>query len=144
MKKKDLEKLIYKSFDAPLTNEEKEFLESELNASAELMQEYQSLLSLRSAVRNSARDTFEPFFEERLLSRMERTKKYEKTYDYISTPLFTSFGKIAAAAIIILIILITYNLNNGNNYSINNLFGNSETKIASVYDPLQNTLGSRK
>jgi hypothetical protein len=144
MKKKELQKLIYKSFDAPLTTEEKELLESELKASAELMEEYQSLFSLRGAVRNSARDTFEPFFEERLLSNLERSMKNEKAYDYISTPLFNSFGKIAAAAIIILIILISYNLNNGNNYSINNLLGKSETNLASVYDPLQNTLGSRK
>lgn len=144
MKKQELEKLMYKSFDAPLTEDEKNILESELKASAVFMEEYQNLLKIRTAVRNSAKDTFEPFFEERLMSNLNRSLKHEKTYDYLSAPLFSSFGKIAAAAIVILIILITYNLNNGNNYSINNLLGKSETNIASVFDPLQNTLGSGK
>lgn len=144
MKKQKLEKLLFKSFDAPLSKEEKELLESELKNSPSLKEEQEFLNRLRRGVEQSAVNDFEPFFEERLMGKLNRSLKNERTFDSISIPLFSSFGRIAIAAVIILIILISYNVNNGNNYAINNLLGNSKTNIASVFDPFQNTIGAKK
>lgn len=144
MKKKELEKLMYKSFDAPLSEEEKKILDSELHSSASINQEYINLLKLRKAVSSSTKDTFEPFFEERLMGKLNRTKKAEMNFDSVTAPLLASFKRIAVTAIIILVILISYNLTNGNNYSINNILGNSTTNVASAFDPLKNIIGTVK
>lgn len=142
MKKQKAEQLIYKSFDGRLSGEEQKMLESELQNSPAFKEEYEYLSRMRTAVSHTAKDSFEPFFEERLLGKLNRSVKTESYFDAVSKPLFASFGRIAVAAIIILVILISYNLNNGNNYAIDNLLGNSKTNIATAFDPFQNTIGS--
>jgi hypothetical protein len=144
MKKQKSKQLLYKSFDSPLSDKEKESLDSELNISVSLKEEQEYLSKLRGAIKQNAEVSFEPFFEERLMNKLNRTIKTEKYSDLVSSSLFSSFGKIAITAIIILIVLISYNLNNGNNYSINSLLGNSKTSIASIFDPFENTMGATK
>ena len=144
MKKKELHDLVYRSFDAPLSDKEKNTLETGLQNSAGLKEEYDYLAIMRKAVKNNAQTTFKPYFEERLLNRLNQSAKPQTRFDPASAPLFASFGRIAIAAVIILIVLISYNLNNGNSYSIDNLFGNSKTTVASAFDPFQNTLGVNK
>jgi len=75
------------------------------------------------------------------MNKLNNPVKTESYLDPISKPLFASFGRIAVVAIILLIILISYNLNNGNSYAIENLLGSSKTTVASAFDPFQNTLG---
>lgn len=143
MKNSKLTKLLFKSLDAPLTDKEKELLNSGLRESSRLREEKEYLLKIRGAVQDSAAESFEPFFEERLLNKLNRSVKAEKYFDSVSASLSFSFGRVAITAVIILIILISYNLNNGNNYSISSLLGNSKTNIATVFDPFENTIGTK-
>jgi negative regulator of sigma E activity len=144
MKKQKLEHLLYKSFDSELSEKEKESLDSELKSSETLKEEQKYLSKLRIAIKQSAQTSFEPFFEERLMGNLNRTANKEKYFDLVSSSLFSSFGRIAIAAIVVLAILLSYNLHNGNNYSINSLFGSSKANIASVFDPFENTIGAEK
>ena len=144
MKKKELEKLIYKSLDSKLSEKEHETLITELMKSDEYFSEYNRLLEIRHAVSETKETDFEPFFEERLLKKLNHTVNDEKYFDLLSNSLFASFRRVAVAAIIILIILVSYNLNSGNNYSIQNLLGLSQAKIENAFDPFLNLMGTDK
>lgn len=144
MKKQKLKHLLYKSFDSELSEKEKESLDSELKNSVALKEEQEYLKKLRVAIKQSAQTSFEPFFEERLMGNLNRSVKTEKYFDLVSSSLFSSFGRIAIAAIVVLAILLSYNLHNGNNYSIKSLFGSSQANIASVFDPFENTIGAER
>ena len=137
MKKKKIERLIYKSLDGKLTHKESESLKYELERSAEFESEYRNTIKLREEINKGAEKSFKPFFEERLLNRLHNsTGKIKYNPQVIS--LAISFRPIAVAAALILLLLLTYNLGSGNNYSINKLLGESQTNIEYAFDPLNN------
>ena len=144
MNNKKIKKLLYKSLDTTLTTEEAKILNNELQNSIELREEQTQLLNMRKALGESTETSFKIFFEERLSDKLSKLTTLETYFNGWANSVGSSFRKIALSAIIVLIILISYNLNSGNKYSIENLLGTSNTTIVSAFEPIQNLIASEK
>jgi hypothetical protein len=140
MKNKKLTKLIYKNLDGTLSNKEMEVLKNEWDNSESLKKKYNQILEFREKVSESGIHSFKPLFEERLLDKLSAGKLPEAVSRGWTNSLVVSFHHLALAAAIILILLITYNLESGNYYSFQNLFGTSQSSIELAFDPVQNLL----
>jgi hypothetical protein len=144
MKNKKIETLLYKSLDSSLPLLEDELLENELQNSDELRSDFRQINRIRKAVEESAVTSFKPFFEERLLTKLNYTGIVDENLSLWSNTLALSFRQIGFAAMFILILLLSYNLKSGNNHSIENLFGKSKYGIEYAYDPVSDLLRSNK
>lgn len=142
--KKVIEKLLYKSFDAPLSIKEADLLANALKNSAELKEELSHITEIRNVAGKGAYPDFKPFFEERLLNKLYSKEKIVFSFNIWINSLSYSFRNIAVAAIIVLILLVSYNIKNGNIYSIANLLGKSDPSIEYAFDPIQNLIGSNR
>jgi hypothetical protein len=143
MNTKKIERLIYKSLDTDLSRKEAILLNQELLQSEELLKKYSQLESIREAIYKTAETEFRPGFEEQLIRKINSTKT-EKFYLGWYESLVPSFQRIALTAVFILVVLVSYNLSNGNKYSIESLLGINDTSIEYAYDPLQNLIRSDK
>jgi hypothetical protein len=143
MNAKKIERLINKSLDTDLSRKEAIQLNKELLQSEDLLKKYSQIESIREAISISTDAEFRPGFEERLIRKIQFIKK-EKYYFTWSDSLVLSFRRIALTAVIVLIVLVSYNLSNGNKYSLESLLGINDTSIEHAYDPLQNLIRSDK
>jgi hypothetical protein len=141
MKNKKIEKLIYRKLDGTLSDNELEYLNHECDNSESLRKEYQQITELRDKISESGIKSFKPFFEERLLDKLSAGEQTNKHTNGWITSLTASFRQIALTAAIILAILVVYNLGRGNYYSIQTIFGVSQSNLEVAFDPVQNLLG---
>jgi hypothetical protein len=144
MKNNKIEQLLYKKLDGRISEKETEKLSQEMANSEELRKTFRQISELRKQVSQNAEISFKPFFEERLLSKLNSFTPAAEFITSWTTSLALSFRQVAITAIIILFILISFNLNNGNKYSIENLLGISNSNIEYAFDPVDNLMGSLK
>jgi len=117
MRNKKIQRLLYKSLDTPLSAEESKTLNNELQNSVELREQHFQILNIRKAIGENADTSFKILFEERLFDKLNKLPNRKPLFNVGVDSLTTSFRKIAFSAIIILILLISYNLKSGNKYS---------------------------
>ena len=134
MKTKELEKLLYKSFDGSLSEKEQTLLNGGLEHSEELRKLRDQIKELRDVVHKSKNDSVKPFFEERLLNKLNASSKSDKFSEWAESFVF-SFRRIVFAAAIFLGFLILYNVNQGNFSAIENLFGTYQAPVEYALDP---------
>lgn len=134
MKKSKLEELLYKSFDSPgLSGREQALLNEALESSPELRKLRDEILSIRSSVKETRQSDFSPYFESRLLSKINR--RAENIRGSLAESLSVSFRRVALSAAIVLLVLVTYNLNAGNDGIISYLFGITSETVEYAFDP---------
>lgn len=145
MKEKKIKKLLYKKLDAELTESETRFLNKELINTASLADEDRDLQKIRKLVAESAETSFKPFFETRVLNRINLSLDGNDSFASFANSLVLSFKQVGLAAILILILLLSYNLKSGNNRSLQSFLGISETSYEYyAFDPVQNFIGSNR
>ena len=88
-------KLIYRSFDDDLTEKEQEQLTEALEKSEMLQQIKEETSALRQDVSNSAAQSFEPFFAERVMNRIDSVNKEEYAPDIFYRSLWAVFRPLA-------------------------------------------------
>ena len=141
MKYKHLQKLLYKNFDSELLKKEKEILEKALEKSKELRTEREKLITLRNLLTNSSQKSFKPFFEERLIRKLNESKITENEFDNFIYSLVFSFKRIAFAAIIVTVILLSNNFIQSGDISFESALGLHEPSMAEVFDPTYILIG---
>jgi hypothetical protein len=144
MKKNKINKLIYKSFDGSLDDKESAMLERYLLESDEIRKEYNRLNLIREKISGSAITSFKPFFEERVIAKINYPADDKDLLNNWTISLTASFRKVALVAMIILVMLVTYNLNKGNKYSIENLLGKEKISMENDFDPIHYLMWSEK
>ena len=137
-----IKELLYKSFDSILSEKEKTFLKEELEKSDELKKLQNEILSLRNRVKNSAYTEFNPYFETRLLNKIYQSSRQNGLLTGLYDSVEMSFKKIALTAAAILLLLVLYNVTEGNISSIEALLGIYQTPIEYALDPAIHILGS--
>jgi hypothetical protein len=140
MKNKKIELLLYKSFDSELSKEESESLNKELESSDELRELYSQTSRIRELAADSASYGINPFFEEIVLKKINEASTKNSSIPGMSEQLVHSFAKVAFTATIVLVLLVFYNLNKGNNLSIENALGKSKSPIEVAFDPTFNLI----
>ena len=119
----NIKKLLYENFDRKLKAEESIKLDSVLKQSAELMNEKESISRLREIVSQNGQREFSPEFEYNLMRKINMPAE-KKNYQYVFFDYLSSvFRKTAFAAIIIIILTLTYNFGRIGNISVQSALG---------------------
>ena len=132
MKRSELD-LLYRSLDASLTPEEQSRLDAALRRDHGLRDEYERLVRLRSQVENQESPSFRADFSQRVMERLaaESSTMPASNPEGEATPDFEDalplmFRKVAVAASVAAVLLLTYNLATSESVSINTSFGLTE------------------
>ena len=134
MKEKDLE-LLYRSFDAPLTPEEQKRLKNALVGSKALRQEKKRIESIRKSVAHSAAHSFKPFFADRVMQRIEKSRQEQTESDPFFESLIAVFRPVAMGAAVLMIVLLTFNMIKSDRLSLAGAFAEPEVTLAEAFDP---------
>ncbi|MXY48968.1 MAG: hypothetical protein F4Y38_06645 [Gemmatimonadetes bacterium] len=132
MKRSELD-LMYRSLDASLTPGEQSRLDEALRRDPGLRDEYERLVRLRSQVENLESPSFRADFSQRVMERLaaESTVIPASNPEGGTTPEFEDalslmFRKVAVAASVAAVLLLTYNLATSDSVSITTSFGLTE------------------
>ena len=132
MKRSELE-LLYRSLDASLTSRERSRLDAALRRDPGLRDEYERLVRLRSLVENQESPTFRADFSQRVMERlaaesaaMPASKTGSEAMPGFEDALSLMFRKVAVAASVAAVLLLTYNLVTSETVSITTSFGLTE------------------
>lgn len=132
MKRSELD-LLYRSLDASLTPEEQSRLDAALRRDPGLRDEYERLVRLRGLVETQESPSFRADFSQRVMERLAAESaarpatinEGETTTDF-EDALPPMFRKVAVAASVAAVLLLTYNLATSESVSITTSFGLTE------------------
>jgi hypothetical protein len=110
---KKILRLLYRSFDDELNQEEKEQLDRALRGSEELRKEKERVLAQRQALAASSASSFKPFFAERVMGRIESLGIKKNGFESFYEMLLLMFRRFAIIGAAILLLLLIYNLQTG-------------------------------
>lgn len=124
--------LLYRSFDDVLAPADQQRLERALTESADLRAEKQRIAQLRGMITDSGKQSFHPFFAEKVLRRIrEQNRPAESFLD----SLIVVFRSVAIAATILFVVLLSYNLFKSDSKSIASALAEPEIKLEQALDP---------
>lgn len=107
-------KLLYRSFDDPLNEEEQKLLNEALRQSGELREEKRHIEKQRQAIAQSGTVlSFKPYFAKRVMNRITAEEKKENYTDIFFETLFALFKRVALIGAAACIVIIAYNLAKG-------------------------------
>lgn len=128
-------KLLYKSFDVPLTERERRQLQKALNDSEQLREEKERIILLRGSIAKERDASFKPLFADRVLQRIW-SQGEENELELFFDALIHFFRPIAITAVALVIILSSYNLFRTNQLTSENGLVISEISIEDAFDPM--------
>ena len=131
MNKKAL-KLLYRSFDARLSQRNQRKLAEALDRSPELRNEKVQLQAQRSMLAKSQAHAFSPQFADRVIQRL-KTETGSNGWEQFYETLLTLFRRFAVIGAVILFLLLSYNLKLGDKLSLEEVFFASDA----AYEELQ-------
>jgi hypothetical protein len=127
--------LLYRSLDSLLGVPDQVELERALSESTELRAEKKRIEELREVFKHSGSKKFEPFFTERVLQRISLLQRRpESEVDFFAYLVYL-FRRVAVAAAVVCLLIITYNIIENNGLSMNNLLGFQDYTIEDVWLP---------
>jgi hypothetical protein len=135
MKKKQFEELLWRSFDKGLTLSEQNLLQKELERSAEFRSMQQEAIALRNSVRQSVQPDFAPAFADRVIRRLQEQNRQKSAWESFSISLPDSFRRVAYAGVAAFLLLVVYNIAEGNSLAVERLLGKENITIDRAYDP---------
>jgi len=115
MRKKRILKLLYRSFDDDLSEEEIRLLEKELKVSEALRREKETIIANRKAIVEYPSRSFKPFFAERVIQRITSMPEKKNSAEVFYHTLKAVFWKTAIIGAVCLIALILFNIGVGQN-----------------------------
>ena len=127
--------LLYRSFDDALTPKEDAQLEQALAESKSLRKEKERITALRNAVSSKAARSFEPYFADRVMQRIVQTTKKERGRETYFDALFSVFRPVVVGAIILIIVLLSYNIIRSDRVSLAGAFAEPQVTLEEAYDP---------
>ena len=127
--------LLYRSFDSKLTEEEQRQLDEALSHSGELRKEKEHIARIRGSISASAPESFRPFFAERVMQRITSIEEKEAEKDLFTRTLFVDFRRVALIAAMLIIMLLSHNLIQSGDVSLNGAFAVPEITFEEVFEP---------
>ena len=127
--------LLYRSLDDRLSLREKRQLEQALQNSKELRAEKKRLTTLRLSIKNSAQQSFKPFFTERVMSQIFHIKETESNQEAFFASLISIFRPLAIGIAVLLIIIISYNMKQTDRISLSGALATPELSLEDAFDP---------
>ena len=127
-----LRDLLVRSLDSNLSDRQSSELQIALESSAELRAEKEYLLQIRSDLKNKAGGTFKEGFTDRVMARINPD---------FSRELIHYFRPVAAAAILLILVLVSINLINTGQFSIGSALGITEVSPEEAFNPIVDLIG---
>jgi len=118
--------LLLRSFDSPLTEKERKVVDAALAVSEEFRSAERELSILRSTLRSNEERRFNSFFVERVLQRLRNPEPSVDEY------FFSVFRRLAAGAVLVVILLSAYNVSESNAFSVESALGIHHTSLEQV------------
>lgn len=131
---KKILRLLYRSFDDKLNESETQQLKEALRQSEELRREKERILAQRHAISESQKPSFEPFFAERVMNRVESLSEKTNGLEAFYETLLVIFRRFALVGAAVLIILLLVNLRTGDALSADEIFITSDVTIEEIAD----------
>jgi len=127
--------LLYRSFDATLTDDEQLQLKKALSQSSDLQKLPKQIQSLRQTIAKAGSFTFKPFFAERVMSKINVAPSRITDVETYFDSLFATFKPVAIAVVIILFSLLTFNLTQTRNFTLAGALGEKKVILEEMVDP---------
>jgi hypothetical protein len=124
--------LLYRSFDAPLSPKEQEELNGALETYEQLRREKEKVSEMRRAIAESSVRQFRPYFINRVMAGINGLKTME---DIWFESFLSVFRPVAVTAIMLLIVILTYNFNTNETISVNAVLSTPAVTIEDAFDP---------
>jgi len=119
--------LLIRSLDNTLSDRQESELKAALDGSAELRAEKEHLLQMRSDLAKSRGSSFNEGFTDRVMARL---------YPDFSRELIHYFRPVAAAAILLILVLVSINLISTGQVTIGNALGIMEVSPEEAFNPI--------
>jgi hypothetical protein len=132
--KKKIYNLLLRSYETNLTDRETRMLKQALDESSALQEEKVRIDQLRSLLRHPKEQRFQPFFADRVLSRIRDSKGFTAVDSFFDTLLMT-FRPFAVSAVILLLCLLSYTLMTDGESFLSGLSPVSEPTLEQAMDP---------
>ena len=123
---KKLLKLLYRSFDDDLKPKEQKQLAEAMEKSQELQKEKEHIIAQRRTISENAALSFQPFFAERVMAHLTSSGKKENGLAAWYNAFKAVFLRFAVVGLVIMLILVTYNLNIDDSLSSEEVFFSSD------------------
>jgi len=135
---RELLDLLYRSFDADLTEEERQRLDEALATSEALQTEKERITSIREVLSKNATDSFKPLFTERVMRALETAEETDVSTDVFFESLYRFFRPVALAAAAAAILLVSMNLWDSDDITLAAALGMQEDSIEVMFEtPLE-------
>lgn len=125
--------LLYRSLDGTLTPAEQAQLDLDLQESAVLRAERDELIQMRGLMENQTTPAFKIGFSHRIMQRLAAESQQNET-DLFVDDLSYMFRRVALAASIAAILLVSYNLASSDTISLAASFGIIEPTLEDLHD----------
>ncbi len=100
-----LKKILYRSFEEPLSDRDRQALQAGLRASEELQNEKQEILTLRESL-SATRTDFSTGFDQKVMNRIRQEEQPARTFELY--PVFRTVAFSGLAAILIVLVGIYF------------------------------------
>ncbi|MBN1782082.1 hypothetical protein JW948_13195 [bacterium] len=130
--KRSVRDLLFKSFDASLTEKEQQHLDSELSGSASLNEEKRQIERMRQTLAGMKHPSFKPFFADRVMNNL---LKPGDESDIFFESLKLAFGRMAIAAAIIITGLLSYDAIRYHHPVLSNILPSGQNNLEQALDP---------
>ncbi|MFH1221380.1 MAG: hypothetical protein V1694_13135 [Candidatus Eisenbacteria bacterium] len=129
--------LLVRSFDGGLSDVETGELEAALAASLDLRKEKSRLQTLRGAIVSTRRDSFGPFFADKVINRIATRRVINGSRETFWKAIYNAFRPVAIAGAVVVIGLVIYNLVQTDDISITGAMGVSVTSDELMKPPVE-------
>jgi hypothetical protein len=127
--------LLYKSFDAKLSEAEQRMLEKGLADSDMLRKEKGRIEQIRNKIAGTAQHSFPKGFVERVMDRIP-VQHLETDTDIFFKSLVSVFRPVAIAALVLIGVFITYNMAATEDISLKGAYAISDVSVEDAFDPI--------
>ena len=131
-----IKKLLYRSFESILSPRKQKILDHALKKSDALRGEKKQLEVLRHTLSSQTEQTFDPFFSDRVMQRIGQLREQKTCGEQFFEAMVSEFRPIAVGAIILFIILVSFNLIRADRLSLASALAEPRVSLEEVYDPV--------
>ena len=104
---KKLKRLLYKKFDAQLSDKEQELLSTAMKSDRWMQDERDFIERLRASMKASAQETFGPFFADKVVNAVKKIREQDITSELFFEFAFRFFRKLALTGVVACLLLFS-------------------------------------
>lgn len=129
---KKLLKLLYRSFDADLSEKKNLRLEKALNESKDLRDEKELIHSRRQAAADSAGKAFGPYFADRVMAQIATIGDKKDPQESFYDALMLGFKRLAVVGALVMLVLLFVNVFQGQIIPVDEAFFASDLALEEI------------